>query len=364
MKVATILGTRPEIIRLSLIIPKLDQWADKHILIHTGQNHDPRLSDIFFAGLKVRSPDIHIDSKSATFGQQLARMFTEVEQVLLREQPDRVLVLGDTNSALCALLAERMGIPVYHMEAGNRCFDPKVPEELNRRMIDAVCSHNLPYTTISRDNLLREGRPPQRVHVTGNPIFEVMTHYRHAVQGSNILELWNLKPNQYCVVTAHRAENVDDPHRLHSILQGLDQVAETFGQPLLVSLHPRTRDQMERWGLHTKQPHIHFCPPFSFFDFLQLQQHARCVLTDSGTVQEESCIMGTPAVTIRDSTERPETIQCGSNMLSGLQPASILNGVKRMVARRGSWTAPAEYTDPHVSDKVVNLVLGGESHVS
>jgi UDP-N-acetylglucosamine 2-epimerase (non-hydrolysing) len=363
MKIATILGTRPEIIRLSLIIPKLDRWAERHILIHTGQNYDPRLSDIFFESLKLRAPDYHIDSSHDTLGGQLGRMFSEVEQILLREKPDRVLLLGDTNSALCALLAERMGIPVYHMEAGNRCFDPKVPEELNRRMIDAVCSVNLPYTTISRNHLMREGKPPQRVHLTGNPIYEVIERYRSEIQRVRPLESFGLKPKQYMVVTAHRAENVDPPQRLRSLLEGLDRVAEQFACPVLVSLHPRTRDHMKRHGLTTRHPSVRYSHPFNFFEFIHLQQHARCVLTDSGTVQEESCILGVPSVTIRDSTERPETIECGSNTLAGVNPEAIRSAVRRMADRRGDWAPPVEYLDPLVSDKVVNLVLGGGTHV-
>jgi UDP-N-acetylglucosamine 2-epimerase (non-hydrolysing) len=363
MKVMTILGTRPEIIRLSLIIRKLDQLASRHILVHTGQNYDRSLSDVFFEQMGIRLPDYKVTLQSHTFGMQIGQMFSEVEKVIVKEQPDRILVLGDTNSALCALLAERMGIPVYHMEAGNRCYDSTVPEEINRKVIDSISSFNLPYTNNSRENLLREGIPPAKIWVSGNPIFEVLQHYKEQINRSDILKKMGLDKNQYIVVTAHRAENVDNECRLKNIIEGLNLVANQQGVPVVCSVHPRTRSRLTHFGIDAVNPLVSFADPFGFFDFVFLQQHARCVITDSGTVQEESCILGTPAVTIRQSTERPETVICGSNTISGMDPNRIAECVQLMIQSGFSWSHPEGYTDPNVSDKIVHFILGGLHYV-
>jgi UDP-N-acetylglucosamine 2-epimerase (non-hydrolysing) len=363
MKVMTILGTRPEIIRLSLIIRKLDQLSSRHILVHTGQNYDRSLSDVFFEQMHVRLPDYKVTLQSHTLGMQIGQMFSEVEKVIVKEQPDRILVLGDTNSALCALLGERMGIPVYHMEAGNRCYDSTVPEEINRKVIDSISSFNLPYTNGSRENLLREGIPPAKIWISGNPIFEVLQHYKEQINRSDILKKIGLDKNQYIVVTAHRAENVDNESRLKSIIEGVNLVAKQQGVPVVCSIHPRTRSRLTRFGIHAVHPLVSFAEPFGFFDFVFLQQHARCVITDSGTVQEESCLLGTPAVTIRQSTERPETVICGSNTLSGLDPNRIAACVELMSQSKFSWSHPEGYTDSNVSDKVVHFILGGLHYV-
>jgi len=363
MKIMTVLGTRPEIIRLSLVIAKLDRLADAHILVHSGQNYDRTLSDVFFEQMGIRLPDVHVRLQAPTVGQQIAQMFIEVEKVILREKPDRMLVLGDTNSALTALIGERHGIPVYHMEAGNRCYDTRVPEEINRKAIDAIATCNMPYTPGARENLLRDGVPPQRVWMTGNPIYEVMEHYKPEASSSTIIQELGLMPKGYLLVTAHRAENVDHEVHLRQIIDGLHLVAADTGLPIICSTHPRTKDRLDRLGIQVTNPLIRLLPPFGFFDFLHLQQHAACVITDSGTVQEESCILGVPAVTIRQSTERPETLTCGSNVLSGLVPERIAACVKLMMQQQPVWTAPDGYLDPHVSSKVVNLVLGGQSYV-
>ena len=363
MKVMTILGTRPELIRLSLIIPKLDQLAERHILVHTGQNTDPKLCDIFFSELGIRRPDYQFAPDGHSFGKQIGIMFEKMEQLLLRERPDRVLVLGDTNSALCAVLAERMGIPVYHMEAGNRCYDMTVPEEVNRKIIDAVSSYNLPYTPGARDNLLREGIEPHRIWTSGNPIFEVLNHFREQIDASDILKRMGLSPRAYVLVTAHRAENVDNEGRLRSIVKGLKLVAEKTQLTVVCSVHPRTRARMQQFSLDVVHPRLRWCEPFGFFDFVQLQKHACCVVTDSGTVQEESCILGVPAVTIRRSTERPETVLCGSNTVSGLEPERIAACVNLMINGMRQWESPAGYRDPDVSTKVTQFILGGLHHV-
>ncbi|NRF95262.1 UDP-N-acetylglucosamine 2-epimerase (non-hydrolyzing) [Paenibacillus frigoriresistens] len=363
MKIATVLGTRPEIIRLSLIIQKLDELAEQHVLIHTGQNFTSTLSDVFFEELGLRQPDYMLQNLQRTLGGQLSVIFAELERIFTLERPDKVLVLGDTNSALSSILAERMGIPVIHMEAGNRCFDLAVPEEKNRKVIDAISSINMPYTRYSRDNLLREGVPSHRIIVTGNPIYEVLTHYETRIEQSDILEKLDLKGEPYFLVTMHRAENVDHPERLTQILKGLNLVAEAFGHKVICSIHPRTKSRLEKESSATMHPLVQFHEPFGFFDFVHLEKDAFCVLTDSGTVQEECCIFHVPTVTIRTTTERPETVDCGSNVVSGLRAEQILNAVRVMVNFPAEWRCPDGYLDMNVSQKVVQYLLGGKEHV-
>lgn len=363
MKIMTILGTRPEIIRLSLIIPLLDRYADQHVLVHTGQNFTSSLSGIFFRQLGLRQPDYYLQDRQASFGGQLAAMFSQMEQILKKERPDRVLLLGDTNSALCAILAERMGIPVMHMEAGNRCFDLDVPEEKNRKIIDAISSINMPYTQQSKNHLLAEGFPGRNIVLTGNPIYEVMRHYEPGIAGSDVLERLHLTAGGYFLVTAHRAENVDRPEHLREIMEGLNKVAKTYGRRLICSIHPRTRSKMTdelQLGLH---PLVEFHEPFGFFDFVKLERDACCALTDSGTVQEECCIMGVPTVTLRRTTERPETVECGSNIVSGLDSDSILRAAAVMTEMPTDWEPPQGYLAKDVSVKVVKFLLGGKRHV-
>lgn len=355
----TILGTRPEIIRLSLIIKKLDQYADSHILVHTGQNFTSSLSEIFFQQLKVRTPDYVLLNQQQTLGEQLAAIFSKLETILLNEKPDKVLVLGDTNSGLSSILAERMGIPVIHMEAGNRCFDLEVPEEKNRRIIDAVSSFNLPYTPQSKENLMNEGIPSKRIYLSGNPICEVLNHYNNEIEQSVVLEKLNLDKDDYFLVTAHRAENVDHEDRLLEIIKGINLVAETYQKRIICSLHPRTKSRIELSPKLEVHPLIEFHEPFGFFDFVKLEKNAFCVLTDSGTVQEECCLFHVPTVTIRKTTERPETIESGSNMLSGINAKQIVNCVKVMVNQQKDWTFPEGYDHKNVSDKVLKIILGG-----
>ncbi|WP_151736646.1 non-hydrolyzing UDP-N-acetylglucosamine 2-epimerase [Paenibacillus tengchongensis] len=363
MKIMTILGTRPEIIRLSVIIPLLDQHAERHVLVHTGQNFTASLSGIFFAELGLRAPDYVLQDKQAGLGGQLAAMFGGLEGILLKEQPDRVLLLGDTNSALCAVLAERMGIPVVHMEAGNRCYDLKVPEEKNRRVIDAVSTINMPYTQQSKRHLLSEGYPSQRIVLTGNPIYEVINRYETRIAASDVLERLELEEERYFLVTAHRAENVDDPESLLQIMSGLNLVAEHFGLRLICSIHPRTRSKLTEQFPLAMHPLVEFHEPFGFFDFVRLERHALCAISDSGTVQEECCLMGVPTVTIRRTTERPETVDCGSNVVSGVEAESILRCVRLMTSVSRQWEAPEGYKAPDVSAKVVKFLLGGNLHV-
>ena len=355
VKVMTVLGTRPEIIRLSRVIEKLDSLCE-HVLVHTGQNYDSSLSDVFFDELVIRKPDVYLGVREATFGAQIGAIIGRVEEVLRAERPDRLLVLGDTNSGLSAIPAKRLGIPVFHMEAGNRCYDDRVPEEVNRRIIDHSSDVLMPYTERSRMNLLREGFAGDRVYVIGNPIFEVLNHYSDAIASSTVLDRLGVEPNQYFLVTLHREENVDAPERLDSFVQALHDLRREHDIPVVCSVHPRTRDRLDQSGITVSD--LISSEPFGFLDFVALERHAYCVLSDSGTVQEECCIFGIPNVTLRDVTERPETIEAGSNMLSGCSPASISRGVRSVTVGAVNWRVPPEYQIADVSTTVTKIVLG------
>jgi UDP-N-acetylglucosamine 2-epimerase (non-hydrolysing) len=357
MKVVTIIGTRPEIIRLSLIIPLLDAHCT-HVLVHTGQNRDPLLRDIFFAELGVRPPDAHLGVAATGFGAQVGELLPRVAEVLERERPDRVLILGDTNSGLSALVAARMGIPVFHMEAGNRCYDDRVPEEVNRRVIDHASTVLMPYTTRSKENLVREGIERERVFVTGNPIFEVLSHFADRIEASTVGKRLGVSAGRFFLLTMHRAENVDDPARLARLVESVVRVSTEHGMPVLFSVHPRTADRLSRAGLRPDPERLRMLDPLGFFDFVRLERDARAVLSDSGTVQEECAIFRVPTVTIRDVTERPETIECGSNILSGADPDAVSAAMRAVLALEADWQPPAEYVVPGVSRIVGRIVLG------
>ena len=357
MKVMTVLGTRPEIIRLSRLIPKLDALCD-HVLVHTGQNFDPALSDVFFRELGVRAPDISLGVRADSFGEQAGQILSGVERAIRDEHPDRLLILGDTNSGLSAIVAKRLGVPVYHMEAGNRCFDDRVPEEVNRRIIDHSSDVLLPYTERSRANLLREGIAAQRVIVTGNPILEVIRHYESCIDASDVHRRLGVQRGAYFLVTAHRAENVDVPERLRQLAEALARVGQEHRVPIVVSMHPRTRSRLEAFGMTDLLADLRVLAPLGFFDFLALERDAACVLTDSGTVQEECCILHVANVTTRDVTERPETVECGSNVIAGVDPDRIATAVRAAVRRERNWTVPPEYLAKAVSDTVANVLLG------
>lgn len=356
MKVVTILGTRPEIIRLSRVIEKMDQVCE-HRLVHTGQNFDVNLSDLFFEQLKIRKPDYYLGIKGASFAEQIGLIISESEKILRTERPDRLLLLGDTNSALSAIVAKRMGIPVYHMEAGNRCYDDRVPEEVNRRIIDHSSDVLMPYTERSRQNLIREGIEGQRIFVTGNPINEVIRHYDEEIQQSGILTDLGIETGQYFLITMHRAENVDVPARLQSLVKTLELLQQRYSIPIIVSTHPHTRIRMVGCGIEPNSQLVRFMPPFGFFDFIKLEREAMCVISDSGTVQEECAIFNVPNVTIRDVTERPETIECGSNLTAGAVADHILECVNIVLKRKPDWNIPVEYLAKRVSDTVVNILF-------
>ena len=356
MKIMTILGTRPEIIRLSRIIESLDTLCE-HVLVHTGQNYDPNLNDIFFEQMGVRKPDIFLGAKGS-FGQQIAAILAHSEEIMQAEKPDKFLVLGDTNSALAAFIAKRLGIPVYHMEAGNRCFDDRVPEEVNRRVIDHSSDVLMPYTERSRQNLLHEGIPGKRIYVTGNPILEVIQYHEKQIAESEIFKSLSIEPGGYFLVTLHRAENVDTEIRLRQFATALIKLQETYSLPVIVSTHPRTRNKLHAFGISVANPQIRLLDPFGFFDFVALEKNAKCVLSDSGTVQEECAIFKVPNVTLRDVTERPETVECGSNILSGSDPDSILRCVKTVLSQPVTWNPPIEYLATNVSNTVTKIMMG------
>ncbi len=356
MKVLTLLGTRPEIIRLSRVIAGLDRVCD-HALVHTGQNYDPRLKDLFFEELGVRAPDATLGATGG-FGEQVGAILSGCERLFTEHRPDRILILGDTTSGLGAIVAKRMGIPVYHMEAGNRCYDDRVPEEVNRRIIDHSSDVLLPYTENSRRNLLAEGIPGARVIVTGNPIWEVIRHHQARIDASRILQELGVAPKKFFLVTLHRAENVDEKARLLRFTEALARVQREHALPVIISTHPRTKAKMADFGVETGGADLRFLPPFGFFDFLSLERAAACVLSDSGTVQEECCLLKVPNVTLRDVTERPETVECGSNLISGSEPDQIQACTRLALASAADWTPPAEYLRTNVAETVIRILMG------
>lgn len=356
MRVLTVLGTRPEIIRLSRIIPEVDRIAE-HVLVHTGQNTADNLSRVFFEELGVRAPDVALGVDTSSLGRQLATLHEGFERVLDTHRPHRVLILGDTNSGLVAYNCKRRGIPVFHMEAGNRCFDDRVPEEVNRRVIDHCSSVLLPYTERSAQNLVREGIPRHRIFVTGNPIYEVLQAYASQIDASPALATHGVEVGRYLLATMHRAENVDAEDVLSGLIEGLIRTAALFRMPLLLSVHPRVAARIDASAL--SRANVRAVPAMPFFEFVKLQRHAALVLSDSGTVQEECAIFRVPVITIRDATERPETIEAGSNIVSSTNPDAIVAAATYLkdAARRNEWAAPPEYMVPNVSSKIVRILL-------
>jgi UDP-N-acetylglucosamine 2-epimerase len=354
-KVMTVVGTRPEIIRLSRVLDRLDRTVD-HVLVHTGQNWDPALSDVFFRDLKLRAPDRFLRVDTSSLGRVLGGVLVGVEEAIREVRPDALLVLGDTNSCVAALMARRMRVPVYHMEAGNRCFDQNVPEETNRRLVDHVSDFNLVYTDHARRNLLAEGLHPRRILLTGSPMREVLEHYQPAIDASDVLDRLDLSTGGYFLVSAHREENVDDPRRLDALLGCLRAVRDQWGLPVLVSTHPRTRKKIEELSPSPDLlDGIAFHEPFGLLDYVHLQTRARCVLSDSGTISEESAILGFPAVTLRESIERPEALDAGSILMTGLDADLLLDAIR--VATGRTTPCPPDYTITDTSARVVSFIL-------
>ena len=357
LRLMTILGTRPEIIRLSVSIQAFDRYFE-HILVHTGQNWAKTLSDVFFDDLKIRQPDHHLSCPGETLGDTMGNILSASYRILQKEEPDALLVLGDTNSALSVISAKRLKIPIFHMEAGNRCFDLNVPEEINRRIVDHVSDVNLAYTEHARRYLLAEGLPREYIFVTGSPMTEVLHHYRQEIEASDILGRLGLEKGRYLVVSAHREENIDDESAFTALMRAINACAQAYRMPVIFSVHPRSRKRMEQSGF-AFHPLVRCLEPFGYLDYCKLQENSFCVLSDSGTLSEESAILKFSAVLMRTSTERPEALDKGSIVIAGTNEADLLQAVELAVAMRGGGESAAQipdYADTNVSAKVVRII--------
>ena len=359
MKVMTIVGTRPEIIRLARVIDRLDRHCE-HVLVHSGQNYDHELNQVFFDELGIRKPDVFLEAAGNSAAETIGNVIVAADRVIVEHAPEALLILGDTNSSLAAIAAKRRKVPIFHMEAGNRCFDFRVPEEINRRIVDHVSDINLTYSQIGRDYLLREGLPPDQVICTGSPMREVIEHYRAGIEASDVLDRLGLAPGAFFLVSAHREENVDESARLAKLIEVLETLAGRFGQPVIVSTHPRTRKRLEATGL-TASPLVRFLKPFGFLDYVKLQTQARCVLSDSGTLTEESSILNFPALNLREVHERPEGFEEAAVMMVGLSAERVLQALPIVEAQpRGSerlLRLVDDYAPANVSDKVLRIIF-------
>jgi len=360
IKIVTVVGTRPEIIRLSRTMSLLDEYVSQ-IIVHTGQNYDYELNEVFWNDLELRKPDHFLEINTSSLGASVGDIMRKTETILRNEKPDGLLVLGDTNSCLSAYMAKRMHIPIFHMEAGNRSFDFNVPEETNRRIIDHIADFNLVYTEHARRHLISEGLPHRRIYLTGSPMREVLDYYKPKIDQSNILSQLHLETNKYFVVSTHREENVDNPENLKRILIVLQQLAEKYQFPIIVSTHPRTKKRLELLEEVNKNNKIQFLKPFGFLDYVNLQMNALCTISDSGTISEESSILGFPAISLRQSMERPEAQDTGSIILTGFGPEVILNSISLSVnekTERKIKSIPEDYQIQDTSWRVVKLIMG------
>ena len=366
LKVMTVVGTRPEIIRLARVMARLDDYCEQ-VIVHTGQNYDYELNEIFFKDLEVRRPDYFLNAAGGSAAETIGKIIIAVDAVLAEVQPDAVLILGDTNSCLAAIPAKRRKIPIFHMEAGNRCFDQRVPEETNRRIVDHTADINLTYSSIAREYLLREGLPPDRVIKTGSPMYEVLHHYKAGIDASDAVERLGLEPNRFFVVSAHREENIDSPVNFGKMVAALNAVAETYGLPVIVSTHPRTQKKVDAQGA-TFHPLVRLMKPLGFKDYVKLQASARAVLSDSGTINEESSILNFPALNLREAHERPEGMEEAAVMMTGMDLERILQGLAILEDQpRGaerSLRLVADYSMPNVSDKVVRIIHSYTDYVN
>jgi UDP-N-acetylglucosamine 2-epimerase (non-hydrolysing) len=366
LKVMTVVGTRPEIIRLSLVIKKLDMSpAIEHVLVHTGQNYDYELNEIFFEDLGVRKPDYFLNAAGKNASATIGHVIINIDDVLEQARPDAFLLLGDTNSALCAIPAKKRHIPIFHMEAGNRSFDQRVPEEINRKIIDHISDINMPYSDIGREALLREGIPPDRVIKIGSPMYEVLRHYMPKVEKSAILSQLNLSAKNYFVVSAHREENIASERQFANLCAALNQIAEQYNIPIIVTTHPRTRKMIESKNIRFNK-NIRLEKPFGLSDYLALQINAKAVLSDSGTISEESSILGFPALNIREAHERPEAMEEAAVMMVGLNPERVMQGLGQLGhegRNNTQFRTATDYATPNVSDKVVRIILSYTDYV-
>ena len=365
MKVVTVVGTRPEIIRLSRVIAKLDKHM-QHVLVHTGQNYDYELNEMFFNDLEIRKPDYFLNAAGVTPAETIGAIIARVDGVFQREQPDAVLVLGDTNSSLSVIPAKRRKIPIFHMEAGNRCFDQRVPEETNRKIVDHTADINMPYSSIAREYLLAEGFRPEQVIKTGSPMYEVLNYYTDKISRSDVLERLGLEREKYFVISTHREENVDDRKRLEVIANILNAICEKYRYPLILSTHPRTRKRLDTYSIRLHEL-IRPMKPLGFPDYICLQQNAYCVISDSGTITEESSILNFPALNFRDSHERPEGMEEGSVIMTGINGVRVMESIPVAVAQaRGGQRdldMVADYYAPNVSEKVLRIILSYTDYI-
>jgi UDP-N-acetylglucosamine 2-epimerase (non-hydrolysing) len=363
MRVATVVGTRPEIIRLSRVIAALDRYMD-HVLVHTGQNYDYELNGIFFEDLEIRRPDHFLAAAGKSAAETIGNVIAKSDQVLGRIQPDAMLVLGDTNSCLAAIAAKRRKIPVFHMEAGNRCFDERVPEEINRKIVDHISDINMPYSDISREYLLREGIPPDRIIKTGSPMFEVLHHYLPKIHRSDVVGRLHLKPKEYFVVSCHREENVDEPQQLERFVALLNFLADEHGMPILVSAHPRTRKRLMELNAELR-PGVDLREPLGFCDYVQLEMTAKATLSDSGTISEESSILGFPALNLREAHERPEAMEEAVVMMTGFDQGRVREGLRILSdPARAELPVVKDYEVPNVSEKIVRIIHSYVNYVN
>jgi UDP-N-acetylglucosamine 2-epimerase len=366
LKVMTVVGTRPEIIRLARVMAKLDEYCEQ-VIVHTGQNYDYELNEIFFQDLEVRKPDYFLNAAGGNAAETIGKIIIAVDAVLAEVQPDALLILGDTNSCLAAIPAKRRKIPIFHMEAGNRCFDQRVPEETNRKIVDHTADINLTYSTIAREYLLREGLPPDRVIKTGSPMYEVLHYYKSGIDASDAVSRLGLTPNEFFVVSAHREENIDSPTNFGKLVEVLNAVAETYQLPVIVSTHPRTQKKVDASGA-TFHPLVRLMKPLGFKDYVKLQASSRAVLSDSGTINEESSILNFPALNLREAHERPEGMEEAAVMMTGLETDRILQGLAILADQtRGderSLRLVADYSMPNVADKVVRIVHSYTDYVN
>jgi len=364
LKVITVVGTRPEIIRLSRVLVKLDQSpAIEHILVHTGQNYDYELNQVFFEDLDLRKPDYFLDAAGANATETIGQILIKIDPVLEKEKPDAFLVLGDTNSCLCAIPAKKRHIPIFHMEAGNRCFDQRVPEETNRKIVDHISDINLTYSDIAREYLLREGLPADRVIKTGSPMYEVLHSYMPKVEKSEILKTLQLSKGSYFVVSAHREENIGSEKNFKNLVTIINQVAEQYKLPIIVSTHPRTRKMVEAQKVQFN-PLVNLMKPLGLSDYISLQMNAKAVLSDSGTISEESSILGFPALNIREAHERPEAMEEAAVMMVGLNPERVIQGLLQLESEKSNFRQVADYSMPNVSDKVIRIIVSYTDYVN